>query len=396
MIRSSHARHWPLDPKVTYLNHGAFGSCPKSVLRFQRQIQRQLERNAMQFLVYDLEPAIDRAREALAAFLGAKSDDLVFVPNATAGANTVLRSLSWKPGDELLTTDHTYNACRNALNYVAERCGARVVIAKIPFPFRTESQLSDPILEAVTSRTRLVLLDHITSPTAIIFPVQKIVKALAARNVDTLIDGAHAPGMIPLNLEKLGAAYYTGNCHKWLCAPKGTAFLHVRRDRQKDIRPLTLSHGANSPRTDRSRFLIEFAWTGTGDPSAFLSVPEALRFMGSLLPGGWPAVMAQNHDLALQSRRLLCEAWNIEPPCPEKFLGSMAAIPLPDAADNQPPKSPLYVSALQELLREKHGIEVPIAPWPAAPKRLLRVSAQLYNSPTQYRHLAEVVKTLLA
>ena len=202
--------------------------------------------------------------------------------------------------------------------------------------------------------------------------------------------------MIPLHLEKLGAAYYTGNCHKWFCAPKGAAFLHVRRDRQKDIRPLTISHGANSPRTDRSRFLIEFGWTGTGDPSAFLSVPEALRFMGSLLPGGWPAVMAQNHDLALQSRRLLCEAWNIEPPCPEKFLGSMAAIPLPDAPDNQPPKSPLYVSALQELLREKHRIEVPIAPWPAAPKRLLRVSVQLYNSPKQYRLLAKVVKALLA
>jgi isopenicillin-N epimerase len=241
----------------------------------------------------------------------------------------------------------------------------------------------------------LLLLDHITSPTAIVFPAQKIVKALAALGVDTLIDGAHVPGMQQLNLQKLGAAYYTGNCHKWLCAPKGAAFLHVHADKQKDIRPLIISHGANSPRKDRSRFLIEFGWTGTADPSAFLSIPEALRFMGSLLPGGWPDVMAQNHEMALQARRILCATLNVPPPCPEKFLGSMAAVPLPDSPSTEPPKSPLYVSALQEKLRNQFKIETPIAPWPAAPRQILRVSAQLYNSPGQYERLAGIVKDLL-
>lgn len=395
MRRSIYAKHWSLDPKVIYLNHGAFGNCPKPVLEYQREIRLRLERNAMQFLVYDLEPELDRARHALAGFLGAKSEDLVFVSNATAGVNTVLRSLSWKPNDELLTTDHAYNACRNALEYMSERFGARVVTAKIPFPFQSESQMIDPILQAVTPRTRLVLLDHITSPTAIVFPVQKIVQALADRGVETLIDGAHAPGMIPLNLQTIGAAYYTGNCHKWLCAPKGAAFLHVRQDKQKEIRPLIISHGANSPRTDRSRFLIEFGWTGTCDPSAWLSVPEALRFIGSLLPGGWPDVMACNQEMALHVRRMLCVTWGIEPPCPENFLSSMAAIPLPDSLDNEPPKSPFFVSALQELLRERHKIEVPIFPWPSVSKRLLRISAQLYNSPEQYCILAKVVRELL-
>lgn len=395
MTPSTFARHWSLDPNVDYLNHGAFGSCPKPVLDFQNDIRQRLERNAMQFLVYDLEPALDEARQALASFVGAKCEDLVFVSNATAGVNTVLRSLTWKKGDELLTTNHAYNACRNALEYIADRFGARVVTARIPFPFTTESQLVDPILQAVTPKTRLLLLDHITSPTAIVFPAQKIVKALAALGVDTLIDGAHVPGMQQLNLQKLGAAYYTGNCHKWLCAPKGAAFLHVRADKQKDIRPLIISHGANSPRKDRSRFLIEFGWTGTADPSAFLSIPEALRFMGSLLPGGWPEVMAQNHEMALKARRILCATLNVPPPCPEKFLGSMAAVPLPDSPSTEPPKSPLYVSALQEKLRNQFKIETPIAPWPAAPRQILRVSAQLYNSPGQYERLAGIVKDLL-
>src|SRR5262249_31745019 len=161
---------------------------------------------------------------------------------------------------------------------------------------------------------------------------------------------------------QIGAAYYTGNCHKWLCAPKTAAFLHVQRDRQSLIRPLSISHGANSPRTDRSRFLIEFGWTGTLDPSACLSVPEALRFMGSLLPGGWPEVMQRNRNLALAARKLLCLALNRELPCPDAMIGSLASVPLPDATDAEPPSSPLYADPWQDLLRLRHGIEVPIIP----------------------------------
>jgi len=198
--------------------------------------------------------------------------------------------------------------------------------------------------------------------------------------------------MIPLNLEKLGASYYTGNCHKWICAPKGAALLYLRADRQEGIRPTIISHGANSPRTDRSRFLIEFGWTGTWDPTAMLSVPFALDFIGSLVPGGWPEVMRRNRELALSARRLLVDALEIDLPCPDAMIGSIASFPITDDTSIKPPKSPLYLDPLQERLFNKFKIEVPIIPWPAPPKRLLRVSAQLYNSLPHYELLATALK----
>jgi isopenicillin-N epimerase len=379
---------WPLDPGIVFLNHGSFGSCARAVLEFQSELRMRLERQPVRFFVRELEGLWDEARAALAGFLGAEADELVFVANATSGVNAVLRSLRFEPGDEVLVTNHEYNACRNALNFAAGLGNARVVVAEAPFPLRDEEDVIHGIMERVTPRTKLALFDHVTSQTGLVLPVQRIVRELAARGVDSLIDGAHAPGMVPLNLKDIGAAYYTGNCHKWLCAPKGAAFLCVSRDRQEFIRPLVISHGANSPRTDRSRFLIEFGWMGTGDPSAWLSVPEALRFMGSLLPGGWPEVMRRNRELAFAARKVLCEALGIEPPCADEFIGSLVSLPLADAAEATLSKSPLYLDPLQDRLLRAHGIEVPIIPWPAPPKRLLRISAQLYNSLPQYERLA--------
>jgi len=387
--------NWLLDTNVTFLNHGAFGACPKRVLAAQSEWRARLERQPVQFLGRDLERHWDAARETLARFVGADAEDLVFVSNSTSGVNTVLRSLVFQPGDELLVTNHEYNACRNALNFVAARSGARIVVAEIPFPLRGEDDVVAPVLERVNKNTRLALLDHVTSPTGLVMPIARLAKELAARDVETLVDGAHAPGMVPLHLKELGAAYYTGNCHKWLSAPKGAALLYVRKDKQSTIRPLTISHGANSPRKDRSRFLLEFGWTGTGDPTACLSVPEALRFMESALPGGWPQVMARNRELALAARKILCQALQISEPCPESFIGSMSAVPLPDAAVDRGPKQPFNEYPLQDALREKHGIEVPIHPWPAPPKRVLRVSAQLYNSLPQYEYLAHALRAEL-
>jgi isopenicillin-N epimerase len=381
-------RQWHLDPEIIFLNHGAFGACPRHVLRFQNERRAQLERQPLQFMVRELERELDTARETLARFIGVQTEDLVFVSNATSGVNAILRSLKFQRGDELLVTNHEYNACRNALDFVAERSGARVVVAQIPFPFRGADEIVAPILQCVTKRTKLALIDHVTSQTGIVMPVETMAAALNARGVDTLVDGAHAPGMVPLNLKKLGAAYYTGNCHKWLCAPKGAAFLHVRRDRQKFIRPLTISHGFNSPRKDRSRFLLEFGWQGTLDPSASLSVSEAIRFIGLQMRGGWPEIFERNRALALAARKILCDALNIAEPCPAEFIGSLAAIPLPDAAKRQFPKSPFNESLLQDVLRIKHKIEVPIIFWPTPPKRVLRISAQLYNSLPQYERLA--------
>jgi len=384
-------RQWLLDPEVIFLNHGSFGACPRHVCEFQTVWRERLERQPLQFLGRDLEKLLDAARESLAQFVGADANDLVFVPNATNGVNTVLRSLSFKPGDELLVTDQEYNASRNALNFVAEQSGVRVVVAKVPFPFQSEEDIIAPILECVTPRTRLALLDHVTSQTGIILPLARLVDELKRRGVETLVDGAHAPGLMPLNLKQLGAAYYTGNCHKWLCAPKGAALFYVRRDKQEFIRPLTISHGANSRRKDRSRFLIEFGWQGTFDPSAWLSVPEAIRFIGSLLPGGWPEVMAYHRRLALAAREILCDHLHVASPCPEAFIGSMAAVPLPNAPPDALPVLPLNEYPLQDTLRVKHRIEVPIVPWPAPPKRLVRVSAFLYNALPQYETLAKAL-----
>ena len=384
-------RAWLLDPAVVFLNHGSFGACPQRVLEFQNDLRARLECQPVQFLVRELEPLLDNARAALAQFVGADVDDLVFVPNTTSGVNAVLRSLTFLPGDELLVTNHEYAACRNALKFVAERFGARVVVVDIPFPLRSADEIIAPILAAVTPRTRLALLDHVSSPTGLVLPVEKLVGELAARGVDALVDGAHAPGMVPLNVKKIGAAYYTGNCHKWLCAPKGAAFLCVQPAKQKLIRPLVISNGASSRRTDRSKFQIEFAWTGTGEPSAYLCVPEVLQFMEKLLPGGWPEIMARNRALALAARKILCAALKISEPCPEEFIGSLAAVPLPDAPAGALPVQPFNEYPLQDWLRTQHRIEVPVMPWPAPPKRLLRISAQLYNSLPQYELLADAL-----
>ena len=385
---------WPLDRNVAFLNHGSYGACPTEILRHQAALRAEMEAEPVRFLGRELDDRLDAARAPLAAFLGADPDDLAFISNATGGVNAVLRSLAFSTGDEVLTTDHTYAACRNTLDYVAGRSGVKVNVAVVPFPVASPDAVVDAVLAKVTPRTRLALLDHITSPTGIILPIERLVAELARRGVETLVDGAHAPGMVPVDLRALGAAYYSGNCHKWLCAPKGSAFLWVRRERQTDIHPLTISHGATAVRPGRSRFRLEFDWTGTQDPTAWLTVPKAIEYLGGLVPGGWPALMARNHSLAREARWLLCAAAGTPPPCPDQMLGSLASVVLPDSPTME--TGWRVRDPIQGRLFHGWGIEVPIMRWPAAPKRLLRISAQLYNSPEQYAQLADALGKELA
>ena len=385
---------WPLERGVAFLNHGSYGACPTEILRHQAALRAEMEAEPVRFLGRELEGRLDAARAALAAFVGAEADDLAFIANATGGVNAVLRSLPLVAGDDLLTTDHAYAACRNTLDYVAQRSGTRVIVATIPFPAASPEAVVDAVLAKVTPRTRLALLDHITSPTGLILPIERLVAELASRGIETLVDGAHAPGMVPLDLRRLGAAYYSANCHKWLCTPKGSAFLWVRRDRQADVHPLTISHGAKGERPGRSRFRLEFDWTGTQDPTSWLAVPKAIDYLGGLVPGGWPALMARNRALALDARRLLCAATATEPPCPEEMIGSLASVVLPDSPTIE--TGWRQRDPLQARLFDGWGIEVPIMRWSASPRRLIRVSAQLYNSPGQYARLAEALGKELA
>jgi isopenicillin-N epimerase len=379
---------WPLDPEVTYLNHGAFGSCPRPVQENADALRRRFEHAPMQFVLRDAESLIDQARAAASSLMGADGEDLVFTQNATTAVCTVLASLPIWPGDELLVTDHAYTACRNALNLHARRTGMSVVVARVPFPCAGPDEVVAAVLGAVTARTRLALLDHVSSPTALVFPLAELVRALTDRGIDTLVDGAHAPGMLPVDLRALGATFYAANLHKWCGVPKTAAVLYVRRDRQADLHPLVIGHGANSPRTDRSRFLLEFDWIGTHDPSAVMSLPTALRYMNGVLPGGLPALRDRNHALVVRARALLMDALGVQAPCPPEMLGAMATLPLPSP-------TPMPAPALYEALWRKHRIEAPVFDWPASGRPMMRICAQIYNDLSQYERLANAVRSEL-
>jgi isopenicillin-N epimerase len=406
--RSAIADQWALDPRTVFLNHGSFGACSRPVLRAQARLRARLERQPVRFLARELDGLLAEARADLAAFVGADPDDIAFVPNATHGIATVLRSLRFRPGDELLISDHAYNAAANAVRFAAERDGARLVVASIPFPSAGPEEVIQRVLAAVTPRTRLAVLSHVTSPTALILPIERLATELTGRGVEVLIDGAHAPGMIHLDLRSLaraGVAYYTGNGHKWLGAPKGSAFLWVRPDRQSGIRPLAISHGANSADPTRSRFRLEADWTGTADPTPWLAMPAAIRFLGGLRPDGWPGLMAAQRTLALTGRDVLLDRLDVTAPAPADMIGSMASILLPIAQERTGASqalSPLDEDPLQRQLRERFAIEVPVLPWPqvwaapdARPDRLIRISATPYDTAAEYRYLADALANLL-
>jgi isopenicillin-N epimerase len=306
--------------------------------------------------------------------------------------NAVVRSFSLRRGDEILVTNHAYNACRNVVIEAARRAGARLAVARVPFPVRSADQIVDTILPMVSRRTRLALIDHVTSDTALVFPMARIVRELESRGVDTLVDGAHAPGMVPINLSKLRPAYYTGNLHKWVCAPKGAAFLWAREDRQGGLLPPVISHGYNTHRPGYSAFQDLFDWPGTLDPTPWFCVGDAIRWLGELFPGGWPELRRRNHQLVVDGRRLLCETLGVEPPCPESLVGSMATIPLPDQFQGMPKSGRIDDEQLR--LYDSCRIEVPFFRIGHPMRRYFRISAQIYNSLSDYKRLGEALVKL--
>lgn len=390
--RSRFRRHWSLASRTVFLNHGSFGACPKRILELQAKLRREMEAEPVQFLWRRYEEQLDPARAELARFVGASPQDIVFISNATTGVNAVVRSLKLRRGDELLTTAHDYNACRNVLVEVTRRAGAKLVITQIPFPIHSAEEVVEAILPAVTPRTRVAMIDHVTSNTALVFPLARIIRELEKRGVDTLVDGAHAPGMLPLNLTRLRPAYYTGNLHKWVCAPKGAAFLWARGDRQADLQPAVISHGNNRPRPGHSGFQDRFDWAGTLDPTPWFCVGEAIRRLGRLLPGGWRELRKRNHELAVRARRLLCERLKVGPPSPENMLGSMAAIPLPERFQGAPRSG--KIDSEQLRLYDEFGIEVPFFRIGNPERRYFRISTHIYNTLAECEYLAEALQKL--
>ena len=383
--------HWAINPNIDFLNHGCFGATPKVVLQAQRQLVDELECDPVEFLAPErkLESRLDDVRNRIAELVGTTSDSLVFVRNATDGVNAVMRSLPLQADDEILITDHGYNACNNAVRFAAESSGARTRVVKIPFPVHSDDGVVDCFRLALTPRTRLLVLDHVTSPTGLVFPIRRIVEMVKRQAVLVCVDGAHAPGMVPINLQELGADFYTANHHKWLCAPKASGFLYVSQSFRDEIRPTVISHGANRSRPGRSRFHTEFDWVGTYDPTPLLAVPTSLDFLASLYPGGLHDLMERNRELALAAQRLLAQALDIDRPTPESMIGSLVSIPLPDRLKARFGEC----DALQKYIRDEHKIEVPIFRW-TDESWLLRVSLQAYNKIEQVERLADALRAI--
>ncbi len=389
MMGQSMRSNWLLDSEVHFLNHGSFGACPRPVLDHQQRLRDQLEREPVAFMERELPVHLEDVRAVLGGFLGADPKDLAFVSNATSGVNAVLRSLPFGPQSEIVVTDHAYGACRQALEFVAARSQAQIRLVSIPLT-ATSEQIFEAVVGAVTDRTELVLIDHVASPTAVIFPVEELVAELNRRDIDTLVDGAPAPGMIRLRLEEMGAAYYTGNCHKWMCAPKGAALLYVRPDRHSSIYPTVISHGYQRTRSGESGLHELFDWVGTDDPTAILSVGVAIETIASYHPGGWPGVMKANRELAAAGASVVAEALGTMERTPPASSGSMVALRLPPGSRDGARWDPL-----QDRLLFEHGVEVPVVAWPQEPHRLVRISAHLYNDLDDYQALASALQSLL-
>lgn len=381
-IRPDLKSEWMLDPSVAFLNHGSFGAMPKCVFVEQTRWRMRVEAEPIELLARRGSSLLEASRWSIGQWLGMDGADFGFVTNATEGINAVLRSMDLRPGDELLTTTHVYNAVRQAMKYAAGRAGATYREIEVPLPVASPDEIVGQVIHALREHTRLVVIDHITSPTALIFPVERIAAECARRGIEVLVDGAHAPGMVPLDVPKIGATYYAGNLHKWACAPKGCGFLWVRRDHQANVHPLVISHDLGAG------FAREFAWQGTRDISAWLSVPRALQFMADL---GWDQVMAHNHGMAVWVQQMLCDRWGVTPisPIEGSMLGSMVAVPLPPPLDCT---SDAQSTELQQRLYTTHHVEVPLMRWGG--RTFVRPCCQVYNGPEEYERLASLIPSL--
>ncbi|MFL7840196.1 MAG: aminotransferase class V-fold PLP-dependent enzyme [Candidatus Promineifilaceae bacterium] len=372
-----------LTPEVVFLNHGSFGATPRPVFEVYQAWQRRFERQPVQF-VRELGGFLAEAREVLGDFVGAQADDLVYVPNATFGLNIVARSLALGPGDEVLATDHEYGACANTWEFMSKKRGFRYLRQEIPLPFGTEDEIVEQFWQGVSPRTRVVFISHITSPTAVRFPVEKICARAREVGILTVVDGAHTLGQIELDMQAIDADFYLSNGHKWLCSPKGSAFLYARREQQALIEPLVVGWGWGSEKniTFGSDFLDYLQWLGTNDLAAYLAVPAAIDFQRE---HNWTAVRSSCHELLVEAVARICRLTGLETVYPDDGLfQQMAFAPLPQIKD---------LDAMKKELIDTYHVEVPLIDWHG--RHFIRISVQGYNSSADIDALLNALAELL-
>ncbi len=374
-------KRWLLDEDVAFMNHGSFGACPRDVLVAQSEWRTKMEQQLVKFITVDAPIGLKDSLTKLGAFVGAKEQDIVFVENATSGVNAVVRSLmpTFKPGDELFTTSHVYGAMRKTLHYAADVTGAKVVECIIPFPIQSADQVVEAVKKGITDKTKFAIIDHITSPSALVYPIERIIPLFKERGIPVMVDGAHALGMLDINMEKYGADFYTGNCHKWLYAPKGSAFLYVDPKHQKNIHPTNISHNY------LTTFKAEFDWAGTHDPTAWLAVSASLAFIKEI---GVDKMRSYGHDLAIEARKMLTQSWGTNFVAPEDMIGMLATLELP----GNPKDNDKHTATLHDRLRDEFHCELPVIV--LGDHTYVRISCQVYNDISDYEKLDLAVRKI--
>lgn len=387
------ARHG-VAPGLVMLNGASYGCVPEVVRDAQRELHRRIELDPVRFYKFDLERYCDDARQALAALVNCDAADLALVPNGTLAMSSVILNLALEPGDEIVVTNHEYQATINELARVTARAGARIVVAKVPFPRVTPDAAVAAIEAAITPRTRLVICSHVASATSVLFPVDRIVAMTRSKGVDVLLDGAHAPGQVPIDLHALRPTYYAASCHKWLGASKGTGFLYADPDRQKNIKPVALSCRTHLSRPERKAFLCDFDYVGTEDPTGNLVLPVAIAHLSAQHPDGLPGLQKRNHEIVTAGARLIADAVGIEQPVPDEMIAGMVSLCLP-VPETGVPKGSMFDDALWDALVLDHGIQAPCWGLGGVHPRLMRVSCQWHNTMADFEKLAAVLPTLL-
>lgn len=381
------AQHWMLDKGIVFLNHGSFGATPIKILDQQTGYRHMMEREPVDFFVNQWPVLMAHSKQKLADFVSADPDDMVFVQNTTTGVNQILTSFPFEPGDEWLVSSHAYGACMQSMRHFCERNKIRLHVVEIPFPVEDDQQILKAIEEKITDRTRLALIDHVSSATGMVFPIKKMVDFLRQNGVSSLVDGAHAPGMVHLDIRELNPDFYVANCHKWICAPKGSAFMYVKNERKECVKPLIISHYNDMDSHGTSHWANQFMWDGTHDFSAYFCVGDTLDYIEKLQPDGWEGVMRSNHELVWNAGNLIAEKLGFELPLKEAYIGSILTLPMPEGEEGFPKFN--ETPPLKQELYEKYQIQVPVFMFPKAPRQWLRISSQLYNNIGQYEYLAD-------